>query len=74
MHGNMGEWVADCWNDSYVGAPTDGNSWAAGDCDRRILRGGSFHFHPGAVRSAERGVHHYAYQASSGFRIARSLP
>ncbi len=74
VHGNIREWVEDCWNDSYVGAPTDGNSWAAGDCDRRILRGGSFHFHPGAVRSAERGVHHYAYQASSGFRIARSLP
>ena len=27
MHGNVWEWVEDCWNDSYVGAPTDGSAW-----------------------------------------------
>ena len=35
------EWVADCWNDSYQGAPNDGSAWARGDCDRRVVRGGS---------------------------------
>ena len=26
MHGNVWEWVQDCWNDSYAGAPSDGRS------------------------------------------------
>ena len=75
MHGNMGEWVADCWNDSYVGAPTDGNVWTAGDCDRRIRRGGSWDAHPSSSRSGYRGdVYHHANRTGGGFRVARSLP
>jgi formylglycine-generating enzyme required for sulfatase activity len=27
MIGNVWQWVADCYNDSYVGAPNDGNPW-----------------------------------------------
>ena len=27
MHGNVWEWVEDCWNDSYGGAPVDGSAW-----------------------------------------------
>lgn len=30
MHGNVWEWVEDCWNDSYAGAPSDGSAGAAG--------------------------------------------
>ena len=26
MHGNVAEWVADCWHDSYEGAPTNGSA------------------------------------------------
>ena len=44
MHGNVREWVEDCYNDSYVGAPTDGSAWKSGDCDQRVLRGGSWWF------------------------------
>ena len=40
MHGNVWEWVQDCWNDSYQGAPTDGSAWESGDCSRRVMRGG----------------------------------
>ena len=41
MHGNVQEWVQDCWNDNYAGAPTDGSAWASGDCSSRrsIARG-----------------------------------
>lgn len=54
MHGNVWEWVEDCWNPSYTGAPVDGSAWAQGDCQRRILRGGSW-FNPSAfARSAAR--------------------
>ncbi len=27
MHGNVYEWVADCWHPDYVGAPADGRAW-----------------------------------------------
>ena len=42
VHGNVWEWVEDCWNDSYTGAPADGSAWESGDCSRRVLRGGSW--------------------------------
>ena len=40
MHGNVYEWVEDCWNDSYAGAPSDGGAWRSGDCSERVLRDG----------------------------------
>ncbi len=40
MLGNVAEWCEDCWHANYVGAPTDGSAWLAGDCARRVLRGG----------------------------------
>ena len=42
MHGNVWEWVEDCWNDSYVGAPGDGSAWRSGSCSQRVIRGGSW--------------------------------
>ena len=30
MHGNVWEWVEDCWHDDYIGAPTDGSAWLSG--------------------------------------------
>ena len=39
MEGNVYEWVQDCWNNSYVGAPTDGRAWTSGDCGLRVVRG-----------------------------------
>ena len=75
VHGNVWEWVQDCWNENYVGAPRDGRAWERGDCSRRVLRGGSWFSKPGGLRSAYRGgitadIRDYYY----GFRIARSLP
>jgi len=37
MHGNVYEWVEDCWHDSYSGAPSDGRAWLdedRGNCSR----------------------------------------
>ena len=75
VHGNVWEWVQDCWNGSYAGAPSDGGVWERGDCSRRVLRGGSWINVPWNLRSASRdgiaaGFRHY----HDGFRIARSLP
>ena len=55
MHGNVWEWVEDCWNESYQGAPSDGSAWTSGDCSRRVLRGGSWVNDPEYLRSADRG-------------------
>ena len=41
VHGNIWEWVEDCLNDDYAGAPADGTAWMTGRCERRVLRGGS---------------------------------
>ena len=54
IHGNVWEWVQDCWNDSYVGAPTDGSAWTNGDCSQRMSRGGSWREDASALRSAAR--------------------
>ena len=41
--GNVWEWVEDCWNADYTGAPSNGSAWESGDCTRRVLRGGSWY-------------------------------
>ena len=72
--GNVWEWVADCWNDSYTGAPSDGSAWTIGDCDRHVLRGGSWFNDPRGVRSANRGKVGVGSRTSSfGVRVARTL-
>ena len=72
--GNVWEWVEDCWNGSYAGAPSDGGAWTSGECSRRVLRGGSWNGRPRYVRSALRirDTTRRWYDID-GFRIARTL-
>ena len=72
MHGNVGEWVQDCWNESYEGAPTDGGAWESGDCNWRVLRGGSWAHYASALRSADRNRYPRTDRSSiDGFRLAQ---
>ena len=74
MHGNVWEWVKDCWNNSYAGAPSDGSVWTSGECSRRIRRGGSGGSEPRNVGSADRSRDATGRRDnSSGFRIVRTL-
>ena len=65
MHGNVWEWVQDCWHDNYKGAPSNGDAWETvsiektqlqEQCRRRVLRGGSWHNVRGYLRSAYRSA------------------
>ena len=74
MLGNVWELTEDCYNDSYAGAPSDGDAWKYGDCERRVLRGGSWNIHSSYLRAADRnwsGIGDRNH--SSGFRVARTL-
>jgi formylglycine-generating enzyme required for sulfatase activity len=74
MHGNVWEWVEDCSNDSYEGAPEDGSAWTRGDCTRRVLRGGSWSNKIRDLRSANRfAVRLGEWVNDFGFRVARTL-
>ena len=75
MHGNVSEWVEDCWHDQYTAkAPADGSAWLEGNCDGRVVRGGSWEDSDVELRSAAR-VGEYKDNSSyaDGIRIARSL-
>ncbi|NJO29370.1 MAG: SUMF1/EgtB/PvdO family nonheme iron enzyme [Richelia sp. SL_2_1] len=55
MHGNVWEWCADSWHDSYHHAPCDGRVWhEEGDNNLRVMRGGSWFNVPRFCRSALR--------------------
>ncbi len=74
LHGNVWEWVEDCWHDSYDGAPPDSRAWTAGgDCGKRVLRGGSWLHSPWNLRAAIRiwGIGELR-RNHFGFRVARS--
>ena len=75
VHGNVWEWVADCYKGSYARAPKDGGAWTTGDCSKRVLRSGSWFSTPWNVRSAYRnGIEPDDRSRFVGFRVARTLP
>ena len=74
VHGNVWEWVEDCHQDSYQGAPSDGSSWTAGACARRVVRGGSWFDYARFLRSAARIGNAPGFRdAYLGFRVGRTL-
>jgi formylglycine-generating enzyme required for sulfatase activity len=74
MAGNVDQWLEDCYNATYDGAPADGSAWTSGDCKNRIVRGGDFLSEPSAIRSACRGsLPPTATWNSLSFRVGRTL-
>jgi formylglycine-generating enzyme required for sulfatase activity len=73
-HGNVWEWVADCYKDDYNAAPTDGSAWTALDCGQRVYRGGSYLNSAGELRSAHRvGNTDDSRYDDLGLRVGRTL-
>ena len=75
VHGNVWEWVEDCWHDDYDRAPTDGTARTrSGDCGSRLLRGGSWNNDPRHLRCAVRDRKTRGLRTELiGFRVARTL-
>ncbi len=79
VHGNVYEWVEDCWNDSYANKPLafllDGGAWPIGNCgtEPHALRGGSWNADPFMLRPAYRSKLQDGRFADIGFRVARTL-
>jgi formylglycine-generating enzyme required for sulfatase activity len=86
MLGNVWEWTEDCWNKSYIGAPSDGSAWILpasnaapkiygnGNCDWRVMRGGGWsESKPIYLRSALRAGTYIGNRYIHGFRVARRL-
>jgi formylglycine-generating enzyme required for sulfatase activity len=77
LHGNVWEWVQDCWHWNYEGAPADGSAWEqaqGGDCGKRVRRGGSSVTQPETLRAANRLQDDASHRQSDiGFRVAREL-
>jgi formylglycine-generating enzyme required for sulfatase activity len=76
MHGNVSEWVEDCFHEDIRDAPGDGRAWTR-DCsvatDTRIVRGGAWHASSKSMRSTSRTSAAVDYFDNRiGFRIARS--
>ncbi len=73
--GNVAEWVEDCWNDNYRGAPSNGSAWTAGQCRLRVLRGGAFDSQSRYLRSMARFRYDVDVRfVANGFRVVRELP
>jgi formylglycine-generating enzyme required for sulfatase activity len=73
-HGNVFEWVEDCWNDSFKGAPVDGSAWVSGDCTQRVQRGGAWGYPRTYLRIAVRGRQQQGYRyINAGVRVAREM-
>ncbi|WP_151703014.1 SUMF1/EgtB/PvdO family nonheme iron enzyme [Nitrincola alkalilacustris] len=75
MHGNVDEWVQDCYEDTYIGAPVDGSARTRAGCTHQVMRGGSWFDIPRLIRSSSRYRHPAnASRNTWGFRVALDLP
>lgn len=74
MHGNVFEWVQDCYDRTYDSRQLNGRAWVMWDCSRRVIRGGGYRSDRRHVRSADRGSWASVESGSDlGFRVVRTM-
>lgn len=74
MAGNVWQWTADCYAESYANAPTNGSAAERGTACLRVDRGGSWYYSAWLLRSATRERNPADYRDTvMGFRGARTL-
>ncbi len=75
MHGNVAEWVQDCYEEDYDMVPADGLPHGDGNkpCNR-VVRGGAWDSSPAQLRFASRSKNSNHWNSPSiGFRVAKTL-
>jgi len=73
MLGNVAEWVEDCYVGNYSDAPLDGSANTKGECNFRVVRGGSWVTGQRRMRAAFReNSAPDGRNWSIGFRLART--
>ena len=76
MHGNIYQWVEDCYETTISSLPTDGSAVKSGNCAVRGFRSNSFESNSKTLRSANRA---FVYPPDTrgrnylGFRVAKTL-
>jgi formylglycine-generating enzyme required for sulfatase activity len=74
MHGNVREWTADLWHDSYDLTPSDGRAVTEGHGSMRVVRGGGWSDNAAMLRSAARMRATQSVRTDViGFRVVRTL-
>ena len=74
MHGNAFEWVQDCWQPNYQDAPKSSRAWEDGECQFRVIRGGSWYYYSRMSRSANRQKNPGAVKSYwLSFRLVREI-
>ena len=73
VHGNVFQWLEDCYEDSLEGLPPDGSP-RTGNCSRHVRRGGSWTSTPKDLRAAGRSIIGIGYRNyNGGLRVGRTL-
>ena len=74
MHGNVREWTADLWHESYESTPSDGSPALEGHGSMRVVRGGGWSDSAALLRSAARMRATESIRSNViGFRVVRVL-
>ncbi|MEM7661470.1 MAG: SUMF1/EgtB/PvdO family nonheme iron enzyme [Pseudomonadota bacterium] len=74
VHGNVEEWVADCYTSDLMERPEDGSPQIWNDCRNQTVRGGGWNKVPSYVRSAVRDAEGRTNWGDiTGFRLARDV-
>jgi formylglycine-generating enzyme required for sulfatase activity len=76
MHGNIYQWIEDCYETNIPSLPTNGSAVKSGNCAVRGFRSNSFESNSKTLRSANRA---FVYPPDTrgrnylGFRVAKTL-
>lgn len=77
IHGNVWEWLADCWVPNYKGAPADGSARQMPNgksCSERVMRSGSWYYFSKNLGSTWRAKNDPRVRGYGiGFRLIREI-
>lgn len=74
MSGDVWQSVQDCDHENYDGAPADASAWTSGECNRRVIRGGSWFDASQTLRSANHSRVPPGFRNGAlGIRVGRTL-